>query len=673
MATKKRAITIDDLYELTLVGDANISPDGERIAYVRRTIDKEKNDYLTSIWLWEAGQTRQYTAGDKDGSPRWSPDGKTLAFIAKRGDEGNARIMLLPVDGGEAIPLSDKDWEVSQITWSPDSTRIAFARGFKTNEFGVIKDPEAEDEAKAKDAKNKTKPPAPTKITERGIFKADGAGFMHERRQHICVIDVATKEVTQLTDGDFHEGSPAWSPDGNYVAFSSDHNDRWDTRLNSDIWEIASEGGEARQISPPDSAVANPVYSPDGKQLAFVGVRIDDESNVTGFTRLFICNRDGSGLTDVSRDVDLEIGGTGITDLKLDAAEGFYWSDSGIWFVVTEGGSSNIYRWNNGFKKVTDGRQEVRDFTLAGNAVAYTAADITHPAEMWVKRGTGKPEQLTHHSDAFLATVRVITPEPIDFKGAAGGTVHGWIMKPHGLASGKKAPLILYIHGGPQAAYGDSFFHEMQALTGLGFGILLVNPHGSSSYGEKWVSAIHGDWGNKDYEDFMKATDMAEKLPWVDETRIGVGGGSYGGYMSSWIIGHTDRFKAALIERCLVNMLSFVGTTDGGHTWWDYAWKATLEDDPMKLWKMSPIAYLKHMVTPSLVIHSENDHRCSVEQGEQIFTGLRTRGVPVRFLRFPEESHGLSRGGKPSRRIERMNEISRWFGKYLDNPVPDKT
>jgi acylaminoacyl-peptidase len=209
----------------------------------------------------------------------------------------------------------------------------------------------------------------------------------------------------------------------------------------------------------------------------------------------------------------------------------------------------------------------------------------------------------------------------------------------------------------------------MQVLTAMGYGVMLINPHGSGGHGEKWVSTIHGDWGNHDFTDFMKAADYAAALNWVDEDRMGVGGGSYGGYMTAWIVGHTDRFKAALIERSLVNMLSFVGTTDIPN-WWQYAWRTTIAEDPMKLWKMSPIAYLKNMKTPSLVVHSENDHRCPVEQGEQIFTGLRIQGVPARFVRFPEESHGLSRGGKPSRRIERLNEITRWFGKYLDNPPP---
>src|SRR5581483_903147 len=210
---------------------------------------------------------------------------------------------------------------------------------------------------------------------------------------------------------------------------------------------------------------------------------------------------------------------------------------------------------------------------------------------------------------------------------------------------------------------GYSFFHEMQALAGLGYGILLINPHGSSSYGERWTSSIHGDWGNLDFQDVMAATDMAATLDWVDDKRLAVGGGSYGGYMASWTVGHTNRFAAAIIERSLVNMLSFVGTTDIPN-WWQYAWRTTIEDDPMKLWAMSPIAYLRNMNTPSLILHSENDHRCSVEQGEQIFAGLRQRGVPTRFVRFPEESHGLSRGGKPSRRIERLNEIRAWLDKY---------
>lgn len=672
MSKTKRRVEIEDLYELVLIGEARISPEGRRIAYVRRKMDRDKNDYVSNIWLLEGEEDRQFTSGDKDGSPRWSPDGRSLAFIAKREAEGKSQLMLLRADGGEALAVTDKKWEISNIRWSPDGSRLAFVRAVPTGELGMPRDAEEDEEddkAPGKAGKG-TKQTAPTKIIERLGFKGDGLGFIHNRRRHICVIEVDSKEITQLTDGDYSDESPSWSPNGRFIAFTSNRNKDWDTEIESQIWEIPVEGGDPRRVFEDRGTWGGPIYSPDGKGLAFAGSRTDDELAVSGFARLWVCDRDGTGLTDLTGDSGLEVGNSSITDTKIEGAEGFYWNRKGIWFIATVGGASNVYRWHDGFHQVTEGLQDVRDFSVGGPSVAYTAADLLRPAELFVRRGKSPARQMTNVNADYLTTVNVVTPQPVDFEGSNGDTVHGWLMKPRELATGQKAPLILYIHGGPQAAYGNTFFHEMQVLAGRGYGILLINPHGSGAHGDEWVSSIHGDWGHRDYEDFMKATDMAASLDWVDAQRMGVGGGSYGGYMTSWIISHTSRFKVALIERALVNMVSFVGTTDVPN-WWKYAWRTTIEKDATRLWKMSPLAYLKEMNTPALIIHSEQDHRCPVEQGEQIFTGLRKRGVPVRFVRFPEESHGLSRGGKPSRRVERLNEIVRWFGKHLDQPEPE--
>jgi len=671
MKKDRRPVEVEDLYEITLVGDAQASPDGTRVAYLHRTMDREQDNYVTNIWIWEDGANRQFTTGGKDGSPRWSPQGDRLAFISKRDGSDTGRLFVMPAAGGEAQAVTEKDWEVSSIAWSPDGRCIAFARGVPTDEFGVPKDPDSADEAEnGKDGKKKK--PSPTKLSQRLAFKADGVGFIHNRRQHIFVIDLASRETTQVTDGDFHDGYPAWSPDGAHIVFSSNRNADWDVEIDSQIWEVDSAGGDPGLLVKQRGSWARPVYSPTGKQLAFLGEPIDECRPVKGFQKLWRANRNGSRLTDLTGEADLEVGSSVITDTKLETQEPFFWDEDGIWFVAADSGAANAYRWNNGISAVSEGRHDVRDFSVAAHTLAYTCSDLTHPAEVFRLPTSSRspterePHRLTDFNRGFLDTVKLSTPEPFAFDGSERDRVQGWIMKP---VSGESPhPLVLYIHGGPQAAYGDTFFHEMQVLAGRGFGVMLINPHGSGSLGEKWVSSIHGDWGNRDFEDVMKAADMAAALDWVDENRLAIAGGSYGGYMTAWAIGHTDRFAAAVVERALVNMLSFVGTTDVPN-WWSYAWKATIDTDPMKLWRMSPVAYLEQMRTPTLVIHSENDHRCPVEQGEQIFTGLRKQGVPARFVRFPEESHGLSRGGKPSRRVERLNEIIRWLEKYLQYPA----
>ena len=263
-----------------------------------------------------------------------------------------------------------------------------------------------------------------------------------------------------------------------------------------------------------------------------------------------------------------------------------------------------------------------------------------------------------------MAKAEPIEPEYVTFEGADGVEIDGWVMKPAGFTEGQRYPLIVYIHGGPVFAYGETFFHEFQTLAAAGFGVFYCNPHGSSSHGQQFQVSIMGDWGNLDYRDMMAGVDLVAELPWVDEHRLGVAGGSYGGFLTNWLISHTDRFAAACTERSICNAVSQGGTSDWAATRGERL-LATPEGDPDRLWAMSPLKYVRNVKTPTLIIHSERDDRCPIEQGEQWFMALKRLRVPVRFVRFPEESHGLSRGGKPSRRVERLGYITEWFARWL--------
>jgi dipeptidyl aminopeptidase/acylaminoacyl peptidase len=641
----------EDIYRLTLVGDANISPDGTKIAYVHKRLDRDKNEYLSSIYLWENGESRPYTAGEKDSAPRWSPDGTYLAFLSGR--EGKAQVFLLPARGGEPRRLTDAPLGAGTPVWSPDSRAIAYAGP-------VSRFPEEDENAEDK--------PAPTHVIERAVFKLDGVGLIDRRRLHIVVVDVETGETRPITDGDFNDSAPAWSPDGMHIAFASDRDPEWDLRAASDIWIVPTEGGTPRRLTDGTGSWMNPCFSPDGSEVAFVGYARPEGATPTYYPQLWIAPRGGGEPVNVLADTDLSVGDSLSGDWTTAGDTGPRWLPSGLYFAVSERGATNVYRWTDELQKVTEGRHHITDFTLGGGCLAAAISDLTHPAEVSIGRPTAdgvmQLERLTGHNDEYLAETQIVQPERISFTGSEGATVDGWLMKPAGYEEGKRYPLIVYMHGGPHVAYGESFFQEFQTLAGSGFGVFYCNPHGSTSCGQHFQTSIVGDWGNLDYADIMAGTDLVADLPWVDPHRLGVAGGSYAGFMTNWIISHTDRFAAACTQRSICNHLSQGGTSDWAATRGERL-GGTPEADPMTLWDRSPLKYAANVKTPTLILHSERDDRCPIEQGEQWFMALKRLRVPVRFVRFPEESHGLSRGGKPSRRIERMDQIIGWFKRWL--------
>jgi dipeptidyl aminopeptidase/acylaminoacyl peptidase len=648
-----RTIQVDDLFHLTLVGDAQISPDGKKIAHVVKHLDREKNDYVANIYLWDDGESRQYTAGGKDSAPRWSPDGRRLAFLS--GHEDKPQIYVMPTSGGEPLRLTEQEFGAGTPVWSPDSSRIAF-----TAPVSVVEALEDKETAR-------------TRVIERAVYKFDGAGFIEDRRRHVFVAGVATREVQQITDGDWYDAAPAWSPDGRHIAFQSNRNPDWDLEPGADIWIVPVEGGEPRRVTDGRGVWTSPCFSPDGSRIAMVGFARPEGETPSYYLQLWTIARGGGEPVNLLADTDLAVGNSISSDWSIAGEDALSWQPEGIFFLVAERGASSVYSLSpagrslrpagrcrqDDMRRVTTGSRHVMDFSVAGGAVAYTGSDATHPAEIFLQC-----EVVTGHTADFLSDVRLVAPEKLTFQGAEGVQIDGWLMKPADFVAGRTYPLVVYIHGGPIFAYGETFFHEFQALAAAGFGLFYCNPHGGSSYGQAFQVSIMGDWGNLDYQDVMAGVDRATELPWVDANRLGVAGGSYGGFMVNWIISHTDRFAAACTQRSICNHISQGGTSDWAATRGERL-GGTPEGDPERLWTMSPLKYVANVNTPTLILHSERDDRCPVEQGEQWFAALRRLRVPVRFVRFPEESHGLSRGGKPSRRVERMEHIIKWFREYL--------
>ncbi|HLJ67296.1 MAG TPA: S9 family peptidase [Chloroflexota bacterium] len=678
------AVQPDDLFRLRLVGDAQVSPDGRRIAYVVKWLDRAADEYRSCIYLWEAGSaeadgtpgvsaaSRQFTAGESDSTPRWSPDGRRLAFLSRRGEK--QQVYLMTAGGGEAVPLTDLPLGAGTPVWSPDGRWIAFAAAVSTRE-------EPADTSQA----------APAHVIERAVYKTDGRGLIDDRRTHIFVIAVPPERgqrapspqpatAVQITSGDFNDHAPTWSPDSMHLAFHSNRDPEWDLQARSDIWIVPRDADPAhtcpRRVTDGHGLWISPVFSPDGSRIAFIGFARQEGALSTYFTQLWTVSRSGGEQRNLLNGIDIAVGDSLSGDWSTAGDEALVWREEGIYFLASERGSSTVYRWQEGLQAITPpprlpdhAGRHVMDFSVGGGMVAYTVADTTHPAEVAIRPAdAASPEErvtpVSGHNDAYLSEKRLVRPERISFRGADGASIDGWVMKPVDCVEGQRYPVIVYIHGGPVAAYGETFFHEFQVLAGAGFGVFYCNPHGGSSYGQAFQVSINGGWGTLDYQDMMAAVDRVTALSWVDDRRLGVAGGSYGGFLTNWLISHTDRFAAACTERSICNHVSQGGTSDWAATRGERL-GATPESDPELLWAMSPLKYVNQVVTPTLIIHSERDDRCPIEQSEQWFAALKRRRVPVRFVRFPEESHGLSRTGTPSRRLERLDHIVRWFREHL--------
>lgn len=746
-AGPRRAVTARDLFALQFVSDARVSPDGKRVAFVATEFDLERNGYRARVWMTDVpgaggdataparefgagtpARARPFTSGlgangpCRDQTPRWSPDGRRLAFLSDRG--GKDHLWLIPADGGEPAQLTFGDDAVSMPAWSQDGRRIAF----------VARPPRQEPDVRA------TAHKADVRVITRLRHKLNGVGFVDERPKQVWVVDVECETVWQVTEGPYDCADPVWSPGGDRIAFSSCRNSDGDLVNIPDIWGVPANGGTLERLTPGLGLSGRPEWSPDGRRIAYLGH--DRGESGAANTDVWVvdlpahrpANRlvealsldpsDGRGVgvrVAVDADVpsprcltthfDRSAGNHVGADARYERANpGVTWSADGrfLWCLATDGGDCRVYRVEVDTGRVTAVTAPggvVTSYSVAsggagagGTAAVVTCcmADPLNPGDVWVLRDDGASHdgantvawRLTAVNDAVLSELDLQPPERIEVTGPGGvppvaprsgvklgepasslpgpTPIEGWIIKPRGFEPGKRHPLILYIHGGPHAAYGNAFMHEFQLLAARGYGVLFCNPRGSHGYGEAFTQAVIGNWGGLDYADLMAAVDHALGLGWVDPHRIGVAGGSYGGFAVNWIVGHTERFAAAVSERSVSNMYTKYGTSDiGFHGNRRGMGGADLWDDEEFLMASSPIRYAPRVRTPTLIIHSDQDLRCPIEQGEQWYTALRRLGVITEFVRFSGENHELSRSGKPFNRLERLQRIAAWFERFI--------
>jgi dipeptidyl aminopeptidase/acylaminoacyl peptidase len=664
-----RTIEAEDLYRIELITEARLSPDGQTVVYAQQRVDRKTEKKYSNLWVavtvTPTPGGSQFTYGDQtDTKPRWSPDGQKIAFLSNRKDqEKPAQLFLIPFQGGEARPLCMIEGTIGAFTWSPDGKQI-ICQVRKTDEEQLERE---------KDEQKKKLGPI-SRHYQRVFYKLDGFGYLPKGRWHLWSVDVNAGKAKQLTDHPvYDELSPEWSPDGNFIVYLSNRSE--DPDMTRDAWDvlvIPAEGGESRTIPTPVGPKSSPVFSPDGNWIAYYGR--EGEGEWYKNHGLWVVPAEGLGqATNLTDEYDLHVSSGTISDHDQPEARSPIWSSDSkrIYFTVDRHGSTLIMSIGR------DGR-DLRAHAGEGAVVGSYNLDrhqerlmcllskMDDPAQVYVQDIGGDQAYLvTCANQELFSKLDLGEVEELWIKGPDGNDLQGWILKPSGFDPGKKYASILEIHGGPLTQYGNSFMHEFYFLASKGFVVHFSNPRGGRGYGEAHAGAIWGGWGGADYDDLMAWTDFVEQQPYIDRNRMGVTGGSYGGYMTVWIIGHTDRFRAALTQRCVSNLISLWGSSD-----LNWVFQETLNNRPPfedleKYWRHSPIAYIGNAKTPTMVIHSENDLRCPIEQGEQVFVALKRLGVETEMVRFPDEFHGLSRGGRTDRRITRLNHIAGWFEKHL--------
>ena len=665
MATNPRVITAEDLYRFELISHCEISPDGSNVIYDLKTVDKSTEKSISHLWMvsTSGGKPRQFTYGNQmDTTPRWSPDGSCVAFLSDRDPEIRQQIHLIPVDGGEARPLTDLRGEFGAFELSPNGKQIVAQ--FRLRDTGDLE--------REKDERKK-KLGIVSRHYDRVHYKLDGFGYLPRERWHLWIVNSRTGKAYQLTDDEKHdELGPVWSPDGKTIAFFSNHSRNPDLDPDAvDLFVISYSGGDVRRIETPVGRKSLLQFSPDGKHIAYFGQA--GRGNPWQNIHLYIANvGGGDSARNLTGKNDFCVSADCINDIGKIAQTKPTWSPDGklIYFQIPQHGSVHL-------KAVSVEKGTVRDVITETGAVGAFSFDgdqskLTYhfgsgsdPGQIMLKHRSDSVSRRLTKLNSWLDKVDLGATEEEWIKGADNNDLQGWILKPPGFKPNMAYPSILEIHGGPMTQYGHVFMHEFYYLAASGYVVHFCNPRGGRGYGEEHTKAIRNDWGNRDYADIMAWTDHIAQQPFIDNGRMGVAGGSYGGYMAAWIIGHTSRFAAAVAQRVVSNLISLRGSSDfnwgfqvlfGGKPPWE-----NLDN----FWRMSPMKYIGQARTPTLVIHSEQDMRCDQEQGEQLYVALKQLGVDSELVLFPDSPHGLSRAGRTDRRIVRLGHIRRWFDKYL--------
>ena len=671
-SAKRRLIAPEDITRIRFLSEPMIAPQGDLTLFVEKTVG-EKNDYQTRIWavdVDEPGEPRPFTTGPKDSHPRWSPDGERIAFL--RTSDAGTQIHVLPRSGGEAHQVTClPEGSVRGFQWSPDGSKFALA-------FRETAEDRTKAAAKEREAAGASTPPW---VIEHPWYREDGDGYFGAQRFALYVVDAETGVSEKLYEDPLGDFSFAWSPDGREVAVTSNRHRRaffepWHTS----IYRVDVRSKKVREFRGlPPGPKTGITWSPDGKTLAYASREGTDDVYGTENLELWTYDIDRAKARSLTGGTDYCLLSIALTDTSA-AVFGptLRWAPDSkhIYLLLGWHGESHvakIARRGGNIEFLTSGKvtHTIGNVvsTEKGDCLGLLHGSATQLDEVEVgefdRYGRFGTRRLTNRNAPFLKEVLVAKPQSHWVRSADGNRVQVWSLFPPHRAKRGKFPAVLEIHGGPHAMYSVGFFHEFQMLAAAGYAVFYSNPRGSKGYGREHCAAIRGSWGGADWADIQAVTEFMKEHANVDPKRMGVMGGSYGGYMTNWVIGHTRDFAGAITDRCVSNLVSMGGNSDYPQVP-DTYWPGNHWDQIDAIWEQSPIRYLGKCKTPTLIIHSEGDLRCNVEQAEQVYSVLSLRGVPTRFVRYPREtSHGMSRGGPPDMRVHRLKEILAWWEAWL--------